>query len=350
MNVLYLNTSSNTQEIKNLIVDITSNIESFGIHTFEVQHIDFRWYKLAEFLKIRRFLKENKIDIIHAYNYLDAYYALMISFGLNIKLVLSCYSNHNNLNHFSKKILKKTLSKIDAVIFQSEIQKNIFISRYKRFSLKFFKLFHGFSSERLDDYRFESIRDEYFIDGYRYLIGTLGDFSPEHDIMNILKMVKRLRRSGRNFTCLISGDIDDKYDSYFDECKYYYLIQGLDNYVTYTKKGNNTPNYLSQLDAFVYHSDDEAVALPVIEAMMMGVNVIVNDSEMIKEITHNGKYATIYKTNDAVDFAEKTRDILLNLDDYRIIAETVKEECRDIFSIKRHIFGLKEIYSHIKNY
>ena len=68
---------------------------------------------------------------------------------------------------------------------------------------------------------------------------------------------------------------------------------------------------------------------------------------MIREITHNGKYATLYKSQDAVDFSEKTRNILLELDDYKIIAETVKEECRDIFSIERHIARLNEIYRQI---
>ncbi len=162
-------------------------------------------------------------------------------------------------------------------------------------------------------------------------------------------MVKKLRKSGRDFTCLISGDIDDEYDTYFDDCKYYYLIQGLDNYITYMKRRDDAPNYLSQLDAFVYHSDDESVALPVIEAMVMGVNVVANDSEMIKEITCDGKYATLYKTKDAVDFAEKTRGILLELDDYRIIAETIKEEARMLYSIERHIAGLEKIYRIIKN-
>ena len=131
-------------------------------------------------------------------------------------------------------------------------------------------------------------------------------------------MVKKLRKSGRNFTCVVSGGLNEKDDAYFDECKYYYLIQGLENYVTYVGDRKDTNNYLSQLDAFVYHSDDESVALSVIEAMMMGINVVVNDNEMIKEITYNGKYATLYKTKDAVDFAEKTRDILNNLEDYKL--------------------------------
>lgn len=349
MRIVYLHTHPQNREIENLISDILSNFNSSENQVFEIQYIDFKLYKISSLVKFRRFLKENKIDVIHTYDYVDAYYSLKAAWGLNVKVLLSCYSYYDNLIGRPKRMFKKVLSRVDAVIFPTEVQKNRFVSKYENNSSKFFKLFHAFSTERLDNYIFKSVRDEFFIDDYRYLIGTLGDFSPKHDLMNILKMVKKLRKSGRNFTCVVSGGLNEKDDAYFDECKYYFLIQGLENYVTYVGDRKDTNNYLSQLDAFVYHSDDESVALSVIEAMTMGINVVVNDDEMIKEITYNGKYATLYKTKDAVDFAEKTRDILNNLEDYKIIAETVKEECRDIFSIKRHISGLMKIYTKINN-
>ena len=346
MNVLYLHTNPCRTEISDLIADIVTNIKSTDIHPFVINYLNFKFYSINKFHKIRKFIKENNIDIVHTYHYIDAYDILKASSGLNVNVVFSCYSNDIPKGIYGN-MYKKVISKVDAVIFQTEIHKKEFISKQNNESIKYFTLYHGFSSERLDNYEYKSLRDEFFIDDLRYLIGTLGDFSPKHDVMNVLKMVRKLRKSGRNFTCLISGAINDRYDSYFDECKYYYLMQGLENYIVYVGDKNDHANYISQLDAFVYHSDNEVVALPVIKAMMMGVNVIVNDSEMIKEITHNGKYATLYKTKDEVSFAEKTRYILLGLDDFKIIAETVKEECRMIFSIEKHISGLINIYNQI---
>ena len=163
-------------------------------------------------------------------------------------------------------------------------------------------------------------------------------------------MVRKLRKSGRNFTCLVAGEILDEYESYFNDCKYYYLVHGLDNYITFVGRRENSADFMTQLDAFVYHSDNEAVALPVIQAMVSGVNVIVNDDEMIREITYNGKYATLYKSDDVTEFANNTRQILSDLEDYQLIAETVQEECRNIYSIKKHILGLKEIYKKVNNF
>lgn len=348
MRIALLHTNPFHQEIEDLILDIISNFKLNDFKLFEYHYPDFKWYKISELRKIRHFLKNNTIDIIHTYNYWDAYYALIASKGLGVKVIYSCYFYHDELKGLDKKAFQYVLKNVDSIIFQSDVQKNRFVARYGLDPNKHFRLYHGFSFRRLDKFKYNSLRDEFFIDDFRYLIGSLGDFTPNHDVMNILKMVKKLKKSGRNFTCLLVGEQIEEYDSYFDDCKYYYLIHGLDNYLNFIGPRYDVINYLSQLDAFVYHSDNEAIALPVLLALVSGVNVVVNDDEMIKEITRNGKYASLYKSKDINDFAEKTRHILNDIEDYQLIAETVREECREIFCIDRHISGLRDIYLKVK--
>ena len=347
MRIALLHTNPYYQEIEELILDINSNFKIKDFQLFEIKYCDFKWYKLSKLIELRRFLKKNKIDIIHTYHYLDAFYALLASKGLNVKVLFSCYFYYENLKGFHKKAFEKVLNNVDSIIFQTDTQKNRFVSQYNLEPKKHFKLLHGFSLKRFDKFKFNSLRDEFFIDDFKYIIGTLGDFTPEHDVLNVLKMVKKLRKTGRNFTCLVAGEEVDEYDSYFNDCKYYYLSHGLDNYINFIDHRYDMANYLSQLDVFVYHSDNEAVAIPVIQALISGVNVVVNDNEMIREITRNGKYATLYKSKDAADFAEKTRQILIDLEDYQLIAETVQEECREIFCIDRHVSGLRDIYMKV---
>jgi glycosyltransferase involved in cell wall biosynthesis len=350
MRITLLHTNPFHQEIDDLILDIVSNFKLNDFKLFEYHYPDFKWYKISKLQHFRSFLKQNNIDIIHTYNYWDAYYAMLASKGLGVKVIYSCYFYHDDLKGFDKKTFNYVVKNVDSIIFQSDVQKNRFVARYNLEPNRHFRLYHGFSFRRFDKFKFNSLRDEFFIDDFRYLIGTLGDFTPDHDVMNILKMVKRLKKSGRNFTCLLAGEQMEEYDSYFNDCKYYYLVQGLDNYVNYIGRRYDTANYLSQLDAFVYHSDNEAISIPVMQALVSGVNVVVNDDEMIKEITRNGKYASLYKSKDINDFADNIRQILNDIEDYQIIAETVKEECREMFCIDRHISGLRDIYLRVKKY
>lgn len=347
MKVLFLHTNPYHQYIDGLIGDILPNIKLKDIQSFEMSYPDFKFYDFFKMYKLRNFVKTNKIDVVQTYHYVDAYYVLKVCKGLNVKVVYSDYSPHDEFKGFDEMMRRYVLSNADAIIFPTNSHKDYTVSKYALDGGKCFKLFHAFSVKRLDSYDFASVRDEYFIDDFRYLIGTVGDFTPEHNVMNVFKMVRKLRRTGRNFTCVVAGDELEEYESFYNDCRYYYLVQGLDNYITYGGRRCDTSNFISQLDAFVYHSDTEAVAIPVIEAMLCGANVIVNDNEMIREITSNGKYASLYKTDSPEDFALKTRDVLTNLDDNRMIAEVVKEECRAIFSIEKHIHGLRDIYLNV---
>ena len=349
MNILFIHTNPYYQEIDNLVNDIVDNIKLKNFEVFQLAFQNFKCYDVAKLYKIRRYIKENKIDVVHAYHYVDAYYILMACKFMQVKVIYSSYFYHDDLKGVDRLMHKYVLSHVNTIIFQTNVQKDYMVSKYNLNSDDHFKLLHAFSAKRLDDYKSRSIRDEFFIDDYRYLIGTKGDYTPDHDVLQVFKMVRKLRKTGRNFTCVVAGDYIEKYDDFYNECRYYYLVQGLDNYITYANRRSDSINFISQLDAFVYHSDHEAVALPVLEAMVSGTSVVVNDNEMIREITNNGKYASLYKSDDSVDFASKTREILSNIEDSRMIAEVIKEECRTIFSIEKHILGLRDIYNHAIN-
>lgn len=349
MRVAFLHTIPYQYKINNLILDISLNVKKTDFQFFDYPCFWSSGNILANLLKFRKFVKRNKIDIVHVYDYVDAYVVSKITKGLTVKLVLSDYFFHDELEGFKKRICKKALKKANHIILQSESHKKHFVKSFELYSDKCSSLFHAFCFKRYDSFDYKSVRDEFFIDDLKYLIGTTGDFTPERDMMGIFKMVKKLRRTGRNFTCVIAGDQVDEYDTYYNSCKYYYLLQGLDNYITYIGRREDDANLLSQLDLFVYDSSKETIAIPVIEAMVSGVKVVANDCELIREITRNGKYATIYEEGNDFDFATKTREMLLDLEDNKLIAQVVKEETRDIFSIDKHILGLKDIYSKIIN-
>ena len=347
MRVTFLHTIPYRYEINNLILDISLNVKKTDFQFFDYPCLHTSGNILVNLFKFRRFVKENMIDIIHVYDYIDAYLVFKMVKGMNVKVVFSDYYYHDDLKGIKKHIYKTILKKLDHIVLQSETHKKYLTNSFNLSSEQCSKLYHAFCFKRFDDFEYKSVRDEFFIDDLRYLIATMGDFTPQRNMMSVFKMVKKLRRTGRNFTCVVAGDQVDEYDSNYNACRYYYILQGLDNYITFMGKRVDDANVLSQLDLFVYSSGRETVAIPVIEAMASGVNVVVNDCDMIREITYNGKYAMLYEDNNDLDFAMKSREVLLNLEDYKLISQVVKEETRQIFSIEKHIEGLKQIYSQM---
>lgn len=349
MNVAFLHTIPYRYEINNLIDDILSNVKDADFHACAFPCLWSSGSFFKKLFALRKFVINNKINVIHVYDYVDAYFVLKVTVGIKIKIVFSDYDYHDELKGYRKIIYKKILKKVHHLVCQSESHKKYVTEAFCLSSEKCSKLYHAFCFKRFDNFEYKSVRDEFFIDDFRYLIGTIGDFAPQRDMMSIFKMVKKLRRTGRNFTCVIAGDQVAEHESYYNSCKYYYLLQGLDNYITYIGRREDDANLLSQLDLFVYNTNRETIALPVIEAMVSGVNVVANNNDMMREISFNGKYMFLYEENNETDFSTKVREVLQNLEDNKLIAQVVKEETRQIFSINRHILGLKNIYNKITN-
>jgi len=98
----------------------------------------------------------------------------------------------------------------------------------------------------------------------------------------------------------------------YDDCVNYCKQNGLEYKVLFLGSRTDIPQILDQLDAFVYATDHDTFGIAVVEAMAVGVPVFVNDWEVMKEITVDGKYATLYKTKDEKDLLREFMLFLQN--------------------------------------
>ena len=109
MRVTFLHTIPYRYEINNLILDISLNVKKTDFQFFDYPCLHTSGNILINLFKFRRFIKENMIDIIHVYDYIDAYLVFKMVKGMNVKVVFSDYYYHDDLkgikNHIYKTIL-----------------------------------------------------------------------------------------------------------------------------------------------------------------------------------------------------------------------------------------------------
>lgn len=98
------------------------------------------------------------------------------------------------------------------------------------------------------------------------------------------------------------------------------------------------------LNIFAYSTDHDTFGIAVAEAMAAGVPVLVNDYVVMQEITDNGNLATLYKTGDPTDGAEKLKSIIDNLATYKTKASGSANQVRTKYSIEQHIAALNVVY------
>jgi len=81
--------------------------------------------------------------------------------------------------------------------------------------------------------------------------------------------------------------------------------------------------------------------------MAMGIPVFVNDWEVMKEITQNGKFATLYKSRDEYDLLKKFLLFLQNREINILQAREASAYVRENFNIENHIRQLKQVYETV---
>lgn len=129
----------------------------------------------------------------------------------------------------------------------------------------------------------------------------------------------------------------------YDECVQYCEAHKLAN-VHFLGGRNDVPELLHQMDGFVYSTEHDTFGIAVVEAMAAGLPVIVNDWAVMKEITKNGQWATLFETGNVVDCANKIEDLLNNLKARKAEAKEIAKQVREEYSIEKHIERLDHIY------
>jgi len=387
MRIAYLLGSLNSGGTENLLLDIFKNaeknkIDAIGIYRktgeleAEYQNSGLPVSKLSPpknkfiyILRLRSLLLKNKIDIAHAQQPLDAFYAWIASFGKGIKILLTLHEYDYSMSNIDIILLNFIIRRTDENIFVSHTQRKYYQQKYK---LKFQKqnmVYNGISFDKLDNCvciksdQNDSFRAKYLLtlpissnlrellklQKNTILIGSVGNFVPGRDQLTLCRFLKLLQEKKYNFHFVFVGKRTNSNPQLYDDCKEYCKQNGLFENVTFLGSRNDVPLILHQLDAFLFSSDHDTFGIAVVEAMAVGIPVFVNDWEVMSEITSNGKYAILYKTKDENDLLREFMLFLQNRPVYQTKAKEAARYVRERYSIERHIVALQEVYNKVTN-
>ncbi|MBA3901617.1 MAG: glycosyltransferase [Bacteroidetes bacterium] len=97
------------------------------------------------------------------------------------------------------------------------------------------------------------------------------------------------------------------------------------------------------LGLFVYASLHDTFGMAVVEALLSRKPVVVNDLEVFKEITLNGKLADLYPTNDH----EALAGLILQKTLQKKFDEGPYQQAKELYAIEKHFKSLNEIYQKL---
>lgn len=324
--------------------DILRDFEDTGIDIFRLKRkypVDFSLIK-----KIRKLIISENIDVLHSHQAVDGLHAYLATRDSNTKTILSFHGYFKNFKNDC--VLNYLIKRVSANITVS----NSFIQRLKsesnlKVNNKFHVIYNGIDTNKLTCER-ANLKDELNIPNDGILFGMIGNFVNDgRDQLTVCKAFKSLCENIENVYFVFVGKKSPKYPQYYDIPYNYCKKNNLLDKIFFIGQRSDINNILNSLNGFIYASNSDSFGIAVVEAMMAGIPVIINDLPPLLEITSNGKYAKVFKSKDSNDLTTKMIELIEEIKSKKIETKLSQLWAKENFSIENHISSLIELYKKV---
>ena len=298
--------------------------------------IEYMW-------RLRKVIQEEQISIVHSQTPSNTAILGLSLLGCKTKLITTIHGfsflNSNKLyQHFVFGISK-------AIIFVSNYQQKLYSHICTNILKKCHVVYNGIDTTKYEQ-EYE-IPDFYKNSDTVIKLCVVGNIRRARTYDVIFNAIPHLREDRMNNIGLyIVGNTPQEEQGVLDRYMILCKENGIDDIVHFVGSRNDVPAILRYSDIYIM-SSIETFGIAVVEAMMSGIPVIVNDFNVMKEVTEEGKLACLYETGNSYDLEEKIRYVMDNLEKYRNKAIDNSEYVKTKYSIENCINELNQIYMKI---
>lgn len=306
-------------------------------HNF-VKHFIKTLITLFSVIPMSRWIKKNKIEIIHSINsavYIGSIVAAITKVK-HIWHIRELVEEDHNYKFYNKKMAIKQFNKANAIIYISKIVENKYNSLVKAQS---FLIYNGIP---MVEYK-NTENSEKNIDKYTILMA--GNLSKTKGQEEAIKAIENLvNKKIYNVKLLLAGKGD-----YESELKEYVDTNKLNDYVNFLGFINNLENIRKDTNIALVCSQNEAFGRVTVEAMNYKNLVIGANTGGTIEIIKDGENGLLYKQGDYLDLSKKIEYAINNWDSMEKIIDVAYKDVITKFSIERCAKEVNDVYNKMKS-
>lgn len=378
MKVAYLLGSLNRGGAETLMLDVYRNadkapFEMMGVHrkggAYQdafysagpkmVQLAPKRLGYVRYFMQLRKLLKAEGIDVIHTQYWLDCIYAWIATVGMDVRVV-NTFHGFYSMKGIVGALCRLSIRMADDVCFVSLYEQEWYQAHTKIADSKCHVIYNGIDFEKFEviddrciDNRLTSIEERGLERGRRKVesgqirLCMVGNFMSGRDHATLIDALKVLHQRGiSDFEFYFIGRRSDAEPQIYDECVHVCEENGM-KHVHFLGARSDVPSLLKTMDGFVYSTAHDTFGIAVVEAMAVGLPVVVNDWPVMLEI--GGDATAYFKSKKVEDCAAAIEKLLEELPQRKETAKKNAEVVRDRYSIEAYIQRLNKIYSLIED-
>jgi len=305
------------------LIELLSNRE----HTLILEHKN----KMNSILKAVKFIKHNKIDIIHAHND-SIIYAVLLKLVTGTKIVF--HNHHGSMG--IKKSSKYSRIKLISPFLNYVITVNERLESFSKKYLLLSKLKIKYIPNFICTSKSGSIPS---LPGEKSKrVVCLANLNPVKDHLTLIKAFELVVKSVPEAILILIGDT--KNETYKTTIETLVLNQNLSENVYFTGAVLNPQDYMNQCSIGVLASKMEAFPLSLLEYSTSSLAVVVSDVGQIASVLENGKLGLLVRPGDINGFAESMIKLLTD----EIMRATYSKL---LFSKVENTFGKNKIIKQI---
>lgn len=314
--------------------DLAKEARDQGIEVIELDKKD--GFDRSIILKLRKIIKDNKIDIVHTHNLAPLIYGTLASKLAGVKCINTRHGRAEkktwgliwNLNH--------------CIVTVSEDTKEALLktNRIKRRKLKV--IYNGIDLSKFNgaikDNNIDGLKKELGIEEDKFIIGNVGRIVKEKDQETLLKAFRKLRRKEFKGSLVIVGDGPLK-----EHLKKAAKEMGIEKDVKFLGFRSDINRLMRLFDVFVLSSFMEGVPLTILEAMGAGKPVIATNVGGNREVVLEDKSGILVPCG----YPERIETAIMRLFINKKMAAQMGDEGRRLAEEKFSLESMTENYFKI---
>lgn len=255
--------------------------------------------------KLARFLKSERIDVIHSHNPLVTHYAAAARVLARTPLSVSTIHGTSTLEiqKWARVLFSGSCHLMDKIVLVCRQVREEFCRRFRAFRNRTATIPNGIEVRELISIPPRASSNE-------FVFGTVGRLVPVKDHHTLLVAFTKLRERFPfcRLEVLGGGELQT-------ELRMFAAALGLAQAVRFHGWSTDIPGFLSRIDTFVLSSRSEGLPMTLLEAMAAGVPIVSTAVGGVPEVVEPAGCGWLARPGDPVDLAAKMECAILTRDD-----------------------------------
>jgi len=308
-----------------------------------VYYTIFREKKFDLFVirKLWIILKENNITAVHTHQLIELIYAVILkAFKPDLRLFHTIHGYHDKKAQWAENIERFLIRLTHKTFTVSEASLNIL--KGKGYPVNKMEVLYNAVSPPVsaNGALLSRLKKTISYKNGDFIIGMIGNFVWWKDQMTIIKAFNSVKEGMPGLKVVFMGEES----SWSEKCKKQLNASDINNRVYFLGSVKDAATYLSIFDLFIMSTLMDTFGIVVIEALLQKIPVIASDIEVMKELSHNGKYFDLFKKQDPASLAQAIIKHFQRKNDEKV--KEAYEYARNAFSYDKYCDTLVKYYKY----